>query len=73
MPADIATRGVQGLILHGHQDSTLPYALATAAAATLQGLGVPFELRGYAADHTLTAQMQADFTAWSARQLLSAS
>ena len=71
VPADIATRGVRGLILHGEQDSKLPFALATAAAARLQALGVDHALHGYPADHTLTAAMQADFNAWTARELLS--
>lgn len=71
IPADIATRGVRGLILHGEQDSKLPFALATAAAARLQALGVDHALHGYPADHTLTAAMQADFNAWTARELLS--
>lgn len=71
VPADIATRGVRGLILHGEQDSKLPFALATAAAARLQVLGVDHALHGYPADHTLTAAMQADFNAWTARELLS--
>jgi len=38
---------------------------------SLQAPGVAHELRSYAADHALTPAMQADFTAWSARQLLS--
>ncbi|WP_313425545.1 alpha/beta hydrolase [Stenotrophomonas rhizophila] len=71
IPADIATRGVRGLILHGEHDSKLPFALATAAAARLQALGVDHALHGYPADHTLTAAMQADFNAWTARELLS--
>lgn len=71
VPADIATRGVRGLILHGEQDSKLPFALATAAAARLQALGVDHAVHGYPADHTLTAAMQADFNAWTARELLS--
>lgn len=71
IPADIATRGVRGLILHGEQDSKLPFALATAAAARLQALGVEHALHGYPADHTLTAAMQADFNAWTTRALLS--
>lgn len=71
IPADIARRDVQGLILHGHQDSKLPFALATAASARLQALGVAHALHGYPAEHTLTGAMQADFNAWSARQLLS--
>lgn len=71
IPADIARRGVQGLILHGRDDSKLPFALATDASARLQALGVAHELRSYAADHALTPAMQADFTAWSARRLLS--
>ncbi|MCS4235417.1 dienelactone hydrolase family protein [Stenotrophomonas sp. BIGb0135] len=72
IPADIAAHGVQGLILHGEQDSKLPFALATAASARLQALGVQHALHGYPADHTLTPAMQADFHAWSARQLLAA-
>ncbi|MCF7751227.1 dienelactone hydrolase family protein [Bacillus subtilis subsp. subtilis] len=71
IPADIALYNVRGLILHGRHDSTLPYALATAAAARLQALGVAHALHEYPADHALTAAMQADFNAWTTRVLLS--
>ncbi|WP_422508710.1 alpha/beta hydrolase [Stenotrophomonas sp. GZD-301] len=71
VPADIATRDLEGLILHGRHDSKLPFALATAASARLRALGVRHTLKDYPADHALTAPMQADFNAWTVQRLLS--
>jgi len=71
IPPDVGAAGLHALLLHGHADEKLPYALAEAAAQRLQALGVAHQLRGYAVGHTLSVDMQRDFLDWIGQRLLS--
>ncbi|KAF1014174.1 MAG: Carboxylesterase 2 [Stenotrophomonas maltophilia] len=71
VPGDVAAHGLQGLLVHGRQDDKLPYALAEAAAARLQALGVVHTLCGHDAGHTLLPAMQDDTRRWMHARLLS--
>lgn len=64
IPADVGRHGLHGLVTHGRHDSKLPFMLAEQAAARLARHGVAHTLQAYAADHELTAAMQADIRAW---------
>lgn len=69
IPADVASHGLRGLVMHGRRDSKLPFALAERSAERLRHHGVVHELRGYDEDHTLSPAMQADFRRWLERVL----
>ncbi|RMX07891.1 phospholipase [Corticibacter populi] len=69
VPADLAKRPPQALVMHGRQDSKLPFTHAEESTALLQKLGVPCTLRAYDEDHGLNAQMVHDFGAWVAQTL----
>lgn len=56
---------LQAFISHGELDNTLPVNWAQRAEEWLAELGVNYESHRYAADHMLTAAMQADFIAWA--------
>lgn len=56
---------LQAYISHGELDNTLPVSWAQRAEQWLTELGVSFESQRYAAGHTLTTAMQADFIAWA--------
>lgn len=64
-------RALRGFIGHGIHDSKLPVTWAERADAWLTQLGVPHTTRLYPVDHTLSADMRADFEAWY-RPLLAA-
>ncbi len=55
---------LRGFVAHGLYDSKLPLVWAERAQAWLDELGVAHELRLYAHDHELGAQMQDDFLTW---------
>lgn len=57
-------QAVQGFIGHGIHDGKLPVAWAERADAWLTQLGVPHVTRLYPVEHTLSADMRADFEAW---------
>ncbi|MCB1915868.1 MAG: hypothetical protein KDG52_09150 [Rhodocyclaceae bacterium] len=62
--------GLQALIAHGREDSTLPVAWAQRADGWLDRLGVARQLRLYAGGHSVSPPMADDFLAWH-RSLLS--
>ena len=57
-------RNLHGFIGHGLHDSKLPVTWAARADAWLTQLGVAHTTRLYPVDHTLSAEMRADFEAW---------
>lgn len=57
-------RNLHGFIGHGLHDSKLPVTWAARADAWLTQLGVAHTTRLYPVDHTLSADMRADFEAW---------
>lgn len=55
---------LQGFVAHGEQDSKLPVDWAMRAHAWLVELGISHELKLYPIDHSISAEMQADFLRW---------
>lgn len=64
-------RTLHGFVGHGIHDSKLPVTWAERADAWLTQLGVPHVTHLYPVDHTLSADMRADFETWY-RPLLAA-
>jgi len=57
---------LQGFVAHGEHDSKLPVDWAHRAHDWLNRLGVSHSLKLYPIDHTISAQMHADFLRWRA-------
>jgi phospholipase/carboxylesterase len=57
------------LVLHGTQDTVIPFATVATTQAVLKARGVPFTFQSYPAGHEVSAQMRADLRAWSTAQL----
>ena len=64
VPADVGTHGLRGLVMHGHRDTKLPFALAERSVERLRHYGVAHELRAYDEGHVLSPAMQADLRRW---------
>lgn len=63
------THGPRILLMHGTEDSRLPYAHALASEQVLKSTGLVYAFKTYAAGHTIIEPMRADIAAWLSAQL----
>jgi phospholipase/carboxylesterase len=66
---DLASYSLEGLVMHGRDDTVLPFHLAEASARRLDALGVRHSLLAYAGmGHAMSEAMRRDFRQWTGKQ-----
>jgi phospholipase/carboxylesterase len=61
--------GPRVLLMHGTDDTKLPFAHAEASEHVLKGAGLPYDFKSYPVGHTVSAPMRDDIAAWLSAQL----